>query len=165
MMSDARSESSGLSYAFLQKALSEQTLFEGKTWRCSPTAFPLSAKQVTEIEQIGQACYEFHRAVETLYLRSAAGKKVLRNRKLYVPWVAEYLDRGKPGALAEHARSESLRGAMPTVIRPDLLITDKSLALTEIRKHCHSIGNSCKSLTNATFTCSRQSCASTRTLF
>ena len=131
-MSDARSESSGLSYAFLQKALSEQTLFEGKTWRCSPTAFPLSAKQVAEIEQIGQACYEFHRAVETLYLRSAAGKKVLRNRKLYVPWVAEYLDRGKPGALAEHARSESLRGAMPTVIRPDLLITDKGLALTEI---------------------------------
>lgn len=40
-----------------------------------------------------------------------------------------------------------------------------SLALTEIRKHCHGIGNSCKSLTNATFTCSRQSCTSTSTLY
>jgi len=131
-MSDAKTEASDLSYAFLNEAFSRQILFEDKTWRCSPRAFPLSAQQTKEIELIGQACYEFHRAVETLYMRSATGKKILRNRKLYVPWVAEYLDRGKPSALIKHARSEPLRGRMPMVIRPDLLITDSGFALTEI---------------------------------
>ena len=131
-MSSSGANTTGLSYAFLQSVFSEQTLFENKTWRCSPEAFPLSAEQVAEIERIGQACYEFYRAIEILYLRSAAGKKILRNRDLHVPWVAEYLDRGKPNVLIEHARSEPLRGAMPVVIRPDLLITDEGFALTEI---------------------------------
>ncbi len=123
---------SGLSHAFLQKVFSEQELFEDKTWRSSPEAYPLTAAQVAQIEQIGQACYEFHRAVETLYLRSSTGRKVLRNRELYAPWVAEYLDRGKPVALREHSRSEPLHGSVPSVIRPDLLITDTGFALTEI---------------------------------
>lgn len=123
---------SGLSHAFLQQSFSRQSLFKNKTWRYSPLAFPLTPSQVAEIESIGQACYDFHRAIETLYLRSAAGRNVLRNRELKTPWVAEYLDRGKPNALIEYARSDSLRGAMPLVIRPDLLITDDGFALTEI---------------------------------
>jgi hypothetical protein len=131
-MTDSDSEATGLSYAFLKTVFSEQTLFENKTWRYSPRAFPLSAKQVADIKLIGQACYEFHRATEILYLRSAAGRKVLRNRELYVPWVAEYLDRGKPDALIRYARSEPLRGSVPTIIRPDLLITEEGFALTEI---------------------------------
>lgn len=131
-MSDSDTKVAGLSYAFLKTVFSEQTLFENKTWRYSPKAFPLTEKQVAEIERIGQACYEFYRAVETLYLRSATGKKVLRNRELYVPWVAEYLDRGKPGALVEYAQSGALRGSMPAIIRPDLLITDDGFALTEL---------------------------------
>lgn len=131
-MSNPGTGAAGLSHAFLQDVFSEQTLFENKTWRYSPEAFPLSKKQVAEIERIGQACYEFYRAIETLYLRSATGKKVLRNCDLYAPWVAEYLDRGKPDALIEYARSEPVRGSMPLVIRPDLLITDEGFALTEI---------------------------------
>ena len=131
-MSDSDAQVAGLNHTFLQSVFSEQELFENKTWRCSPKAFPLTEKQVAEIERIGQACYEFYRAVETLYLRSATGRKVLRNRELYVPWVAEYLDRGKPGALIEYARSEMLRGSMPAIIRPDLLITDDGFALTEL---------------------------------
>ena len=132
MNSRVESSASGLSYAFLQQSFSRQSLFKNKTWRYSPLAFPLNAKQVAEIESIGQACYEFHRAVETLYLRAATGRNVLRNRELTVSWVAEYLDRGKPDALIEYARSDSLRGAMPLVIRPDLLITDDGFTLTEI---------------------------------
>lgn len=131
-MNDADAKAAGLSYASLQKVFSEQQLFENKTWRYSPKAFPLSAKQVAEIELIGQACYEFYRATETLYLRSATDRKILRNRDLYAPWVAEYLDRGKPEALVRHARSEPLRGSTPAIIRPDLLITEAGFALTEI---------------------------------
>ena len=124
--------SSGLSYPQVLEAFSDQSLFENKTWRYSPEAFPLTSAQVKQIEQIGQACYEFYKAQETLYLRSAEGKNLLRNRSLIAPWVAAYLDRGKPEALIRHARARALRGAMPMVIRPDLLVTEDGFAMTEI---------------------------------
>lgn len=123
----------GLSYEAALQAFSDQSLFENKTWRYSPQAFPLTPRQVTEIRKIGQACYNFYRALETLYIRSVEGKNLLRNRDLVAPWVAEYLDRGKPDALVEHARAKSIRGTSPMVIRPDLLVTeDGGFALTEI---------------------------------
>ena len=131
-MSNTSDSVQGLSYEALVKAFSEQSLFENKTWRYSPVAFPLDAKQVAEIELIGQACYDFYRAHESLYIRSATGKNLLRNRELKAPWVAEYLDRGKPEALIEHARSKALRGSTPMVVRPDLLMTEDGFALTEI---------------------------------
>lgn len=122
----------GLSYERALAAFSDQSLFENKTWRYSPEAFPLTPAQLKQIEQIGQACYEFYKAQETLYLRSVEGKNLLRNRPLKAPWVAAYLDRGKPEALIQHARSKALRGAMPMVIRPDLLVTENGFAMTEI---------------------------------
>jgi len=131
-MNDPTPNERSLSYEAAQQAFSDQSLFENKTWRYSPQAFPLTAKQVSEILKIGQACYDFHRSLETLYLRSVEGKNLLRNRDLVAPWVAEYLDRGKPQALIEHARDKAIRGTTPLVIRPDLLMTDDGFALTEI---------------------------------
>lgn len=131
-MSDLEKETSILSYEDALRAFSDQSLFENKTWRYSPVAFPLSPAQCKQIEQIGQACYEFYKAQETLYLRSAEGKNLLRNRPLKAPWVAAYLDRGKPEALIKHQRAQALRGAMPMVIRPDLLVTEDGFAMTEI---------------------------------
>jgi hypothetical protein len=87
---------------------------------------------VTELEAIGAACLEFHTALETLYLRSAAGKNLLRNKPLLAPWVADYLDRGKPAGLVAHARDPKNRGMFPTVLRPDLLLTEEGFALTEL---------------------------------
>ena len=48
------------------------------------------------------------------------------------PWVAEYLDRGKPAELVQHARDLRLRGVFPPVLRPDLLLTQDGFALTEL---------------------------------
>lgn len=121
-----------LAHADLQSALAAQPLFEAKTWQLSPEAWPLTRAQVTELEAIGTACVEFHQAVETLYLRSAAGKNLLRNKPLLAPWVADYLDRGKPPLLRSHARDQRNRGAFPTVLRPDLLLTDEGFVLTEL---------------------------------
>lgn len=121
-----------LTHATLRSALDAQPLFEDKTWRLSPSAWPLTPEQVKELEQIGAACLEFHQALETLYLRSAAGKNLLRNKPLLTPWVADYLDRGKPAELVTHARDPRNRGAFPTVLRPDLLLTDDGFALTEL---------------------------------
>ncbi len=121
-----------LSYDQIHAALREQPLFEDKTWQLSPEAWPLTIEQVAQLEAIGAACLEFHQALETLYLRSAAGKNLLRNKPLLAPWVADYLDRGKPAALIAHARDAKNRGAFPTVLRPDLLLTDEGFVLTEL---------------------------------
>lgn len=121
-----------LSHETLRSALAGQSLFEDKTWQLSPSAWPLTPAQAAELEQIGTACLEFHVALETLYLRSVAGKNLLRNKPLLAPWVADYLDRGKPAALIAHARDAKNRGQFPTVLRPDLLLTDEGFALTEL---------------------------------
>jgi hypothetical protein len=121
-----------LPYATLRSAFDNQSLFEDKTWQLSPQAWPLSSEQVTQLEEIGTACLEFHQALETLYFRSVAGKNLLRNKPLLAPWVADYLDRGKPPELVAHARDPKNRGAFPTVLRPDLLLTDEGFALTEL---------------------------------
>lgn len=123
---------SDLAYETIRTALAGQSLFEDKTWQLSPQAWPLTPEQVRELEQIGAACLEFHQALETLYLRSVAGKNLLRNKPLLTPWVADYLDRGKPAELVAHARDPKNRGAFPTVLRPDLLLTDEGFALTEL---------------------------------
>ena len=121
-----------LSQASIRSALDSQPLFEDKSWQLSPEAWPITQDQFAELEQIGSACMEFHQALETLYLRSAAGKNLLRNKPLLAPWVAEYLDRGKPRELVLHSRDPRNRGVFPTVLRPDLLLTDDGWAMTEL---------------------------------
>jgi hypothetical protein len=121
-----------LDYEQIHAALAGQPLFEAKTWQLSPEAWPLTPEQVAQLEAIGAACLEFHQALEALYLRSVAGKNLLRNKPLLAPWVADYLDRGKPAALLAHARDPKNRGAFPTVLRPDLLLTDEGFVLTEL---------------------------------
>ncbi|HEY1111035.1 MAG TPA: hypothetical protein VGE76_20435 [Opitutaceae bacterium] len=121
-----------LAFESIRTALAGQPLFEDKSWQLSPEAWPLTPEQKTQLEAIGVACFEFHQALETLYLRSVAGKNLLRNKPLLAPWVADYLDRGKPAALIAHARDPKNRGAFPTVLRPDLLLTDEGFVLTEL---------------------------------
>jgi len=125
-------EATALSYSEILAALERQPLFEDKTWKLSPEPFPLTLDEVAQIEEIGAACLEFYRVLEILYLRSVEDKNLLRNKSLKAPWVAGYLDRGKPEKLINHARSKRLRGETPLVIRPDLLSTDNGFALTEI---------------------------------
>ncbi len=121
-----------LSHAQISTALETTPLFDRKTWQLSGEAWPVNEAQLRDIEQIGQACLEFYRAMELLYTRSWQDKNLLRNRELHAPWVAEYLDRGKPGHLVAHSRSRSLRNQSPVVIRPDLLQTEDGFALSEI---------------------------------
>jgi hypothetical protein len=123
---------SALTYDTIQSALEGAPMFEAKTWQLSPDAWPLTAEQVTQLEAIGEACLEYYQTLETLYFRSVAGKNLLRNKPLLAPWVADYLDRGKPAGLIAHARDAKNRGVFPLVMRPDLLLTDDGFALTEL---------------------------------
>jgi len=121
-----------LAYADLQSSFAATSLFEAKSWQLSPEAWVLTPEQVAQLEAIGSACLEYHQALETLYLRSAAGKNLLRNKPLLAPWVADYLDRGKPAHLVAHARNPKNRGVFPTVLRPDLLLTEEGFVMTEL---------------------------------
>jgi len=121
-----------LDHASLRDTFARQPLFQDKTWRLSPTPWPLTPAQFTELERIGEACLSFFRALEILYTRSWQGKNLLRNRELLAPWVAGYLDRGKPERLINHQRHAATKNKFPCVLRPDLLLTEDGFALTEI---------------------------------
>jgi len=121
-----------LAYEQIKADLAAQPLFENKTWQLSPEAWRLTEEQAAELVEIGATCLEFHQALETLYLRAAAGKNLLRNKPLRAPWVLDYLDRGKPADLVAHARDPRNRGMFPSVLRPDLLLTDDGFVMTEL---------------------------------
>lgn len=123
---------SEFSYETISQALSNQPLFEAKTWQLSPSAWKITAEQLEQLKAIGTVCLEFHQALETLYLRSAAGKNLLRNKSLIAPWVAEYLDRGKPAGIVAYGRDTANRGLFPAVLRPDLLLTDEGFVMSEL---------------------------------
>lgn len=122
----------GKPLADIENAFAAQSLFENKSWRLSPRAWPLTPAQLKQIEAIGRACHEFYLALDLLYTRSLENRNILRNGDQKVPWVADYLDRGKPESLLAHARHRRQRRRVPSVIRPDLLLTPDGLALTEM---------------------------------
>ena len=70
---------SGLSYNHLREQFEATPLFEGKTWRLAPHSWALSSGLLEEIKALGQACLDFLKALEILYLRSVENKKLLRN--------------------------------------------------------------------------------------
>ena len=106
--------------------------FEDKIWLTSPKPFTLNETQIKELELIGEACYQFYLSIESLYKHSKDNKSLLRNKLLTAPWVAEYLERGKPQYLIDHAVKKRIHSKLPAIIRPDLLITEKGFALTEL---------------------------------
>jgi len=108
----------------VRKALPNAGLFTGHEWRTSPAPLPLAPALVKELESLGRVLLQFYRAVNLLYRKSLEGKQP--------PWVAQWLDQGKPAELLEISRSPALKNDVPRVIRPDLLITEHGLSVTEL---------------------------------
>jgi len=113
------------------EGFSNRALFAEKTWKWSPKAWSLPNEAGLFLKDLGRAGLSFFKALERLYLKSAQNQKILRNRDVRVPWVAEYLDAGKPDWLVAHSRSPKLHGVLPLVLRPDLLPSKDGFALTE----------------------------------
>ena len=110
--------------AAIEASFPAEGLFEGKTWRVSPVPFPLTERQIHYLEKLGPRLLKFYKASEVLYQSSARGKRH--------PWVAAYLEAGKPEQLRTLARAPTLRGQTPQVIRPDLLLTEDGFAVSEL---------------------------------
>src|SRR5215813_15197102 len=99
-------------------------LFAGMEWRVSPAPFKLDPKLAKELESLGRVLLQFYRAVNLLYRKSIEGKQP--------EWVARWLELGKPPELIELQRSASLKNEVPRVIRPDLLMTEHGVSVTEL---------------------------------
>jgi hypothetical protein len=109
---------------FIRDSLPPGGLFAGLDWRISPAPFPLGVEVAKEIESLGRVLLQFYRAVNLLYRKSAEGKQP--------EWVAHWLDLGKPAELIALQRSPAFKNDVPRVIRPDILLTEDGISITEL---------------------------------
>jgi len=109
---------------FIRKQMPQEGLFESLSWRLSPQPFRLGEELTQELELLGRVFLQFNRAVNLLYRQSLMGKQPA--------WVAQLLDQGKPSQLIETQRAATFKNSLPRVIRPDLLLADAGLAISEL---------------------------------
>ncbi len=108
----------------LTSALPESGLFAGKTWRLSPTPFPVSQALYGELVALGERLWLFQKACNDLYSLSAVGRQPA--------WIATLLDQGKPAELVEFSRSKAFRHEVPQILRPDIILTQDGFILSEL---------------------------------
>lgn len=104
--------------------LPAEGLFAGHDWRVSPAPLRLPPAVAAELETLGRVLLQFYRAINLLYRKSVEGKQP--------EWVARWLDQGKPAELVARQREPAFRKEVPRVIRPDLLMTEQGLSVTEL---------------------------------
>ncbi len=109
---------------FLEHAIPEKGLFAEKEWRQAVRPFPLSSRLVKELENLGRILLKFYQATSELYRFSHQGREP--------SWVHEWLDLGKPDDLVELQSHRNMAREIPRVIRPDVLLTEDGLAITEL---------------------------------
>ncbi len=109
---------------FVRQARPADGLFAGHDWRVSPHPFALGEKLAAELEALGRVLLQFYRAVNLLYRQSLEGRQP--------EWVAQWLDLGKPADLLRLQRASPFKHEVPRVIRPDLLITEQGVSVTEL---------------------------------
>jgi len=109
----------------LRAALPAEGLFADKDWLLSPEPFPLSPALAAELAGLGHRLRVFLQAADALHHRSRKGR--------LPAWIAAAVDAGKPEGLLAQASAAALRGHIPRVLRPDLLLLDDdALALSEL---------------------------------
>ena len=109
---------------FIREQIPAGGLFAGLEWKISPAPFPLGENLAKEIESLGRVLLQFYRAANLLYRKSAEGRQP--------EWVARWLDLGKPAELIALQRSPAFKNDVPRVIRPDILLTETGISITEL---------------------------------
>ena len=94
------------------------------SWRVSPEPYYLSSEEILFFEDLGCHLLKFYTVLNSLYSDSVKGK---------IPsWFAQYLDAGKPDDLVAYSRMKRIRGDLPGIIRPDIMVTAKGFSITEL---------------------------------
>jgi len=109
---------------FVRDAMPAGGLFAGEDWRISPAPLPLGPELAAALESLGRVLLQFNRAVNLLYRHSLAGQQP--------PWVAQWLDQGKPPQLLEIQRAAAFKNELPRVIRPDIILNESGPCITEL---------------------------------
>jgi hypothetical protein len=110
--------------AAIRAAFPEGGFFREKEWVLSPESFALDARTLEIITALGPALRAFQIACNRLYLESVTGETA--------PWVALLLDRGKPPEIIELGRHAAWRDDLPRVMRPDLVLTEDGVCISEL---------------------------------
>lgn len=124
---DARQRCIAVREALIRAKLFSETLTDSAPatrWRVSPEPVLLPPEQLHFFETLGAHLLAFYRALNRLYFESVHGTQP--------PWVAAYLDQGKPDSLIAYSRLDRFRDLLPDVIRPDLIPTDTGMVITEL---------------------------------
>jgi len=108
----------------VRKSLPDGGLFDGHQWRVATRPFLLDKKIVRQLEQLGRLLLKFYQSANTIYQWSAEGR--------LPTWPSSWLDRGKPQSIIDLQRNRAFRAELPRVIRPDILLTNDGLRITEL---------------------------------
>ena len=116
----------------IESSLAQSNLFSNAiqaekaapSWRVSPEPYYLSSEEILFFEGLGCHLLKFYTVLNSLYADSVKGK---------IPsWFAKYLDAGKPDDLVAYSRMKRIRGDLPGIIRPDIMVTEKGFSITEL---------------------------------
>lgn len=99
-------------------------LFAGMDWRLALLPFRLDPSMANEFERLGRILLQFHRAANLLYRLSWQNKQP--------EWIARWLDQGKSSDLIAWQRDPAFKNDIPRVFRPDVLLTEDGLRITEL---------------------------------
>jgi hypothetical protein len=110
--------------SLLRQSMPSEGMFRDKEWVLSPEAFPLDPTTLSLIESLGPALRSFQRACNDLYFASIERPELA--------WVAGLLDQGKPARVVQLGRHERWRADLPSVLRPDLVLTKDGVTISEL---------------------------------
>lgn len=110
--------------AHIRQRFPEEGMFRDKEWVLSPEAFPLDAATVQLIERLGPVLRKFQRACNDLYFQGIDDPDLA--------WVTALLDQGKPARVVELGRHRAWRNDLPAVLRPDLILTETGVCISEL---------------------------------
>ena len=106
--------------------------FKDKEWLSSPEPLCLSKEVYAQLSALGGVLESFLSASNALYLDS--------KRQDLDPWVATLLDQGKPTEIVRIGSDRQISDEIPRVIRPDVLLTETGISITEIDSTPGGIG-------------------------
>ncbi|MCC6543729.1 MAG: hypothetical protein IT392_04400 [Nitrospirae bacterium] len=93
-------------------------------WLVSPAPYLIRLDEYRFLELLGPALYSFYKASNKIYYESIHGRMP--------EWIARYLNQGKPQSLIEYASMNRMKGLLPGVIRPDIILTENGMIASEL---------------------------------
>lgn len=93
-------------------------------WLVSPEPYLLEGDEIRALEQLGPCLYSFYKASNKIYYESIIGRQP--------PWIAGYLNQGKPQSLIEYVSMNRMKRLLPAVMRPDIILTEQGMVATEL---------------------------------